>query len=77
MISLALPLFVMGIDYTLGIIFKFDHIVVVYKKNQRHNHEPINYNDLSCDDVNKKEMLFIGIALIIISIVLFILSFFI
>jgi len=67
----------MGIDYTLGIIFKFDHIVVVYKKNQRHIHEPINYNDLSFDDVNKKEMLLSGIILIIISIVIFVLSFFI
>ena len=76
LLSLALPIFVMGIDYTLGIIFKFDHIVVVYKKNQCHIHEPINYNDLSFDDVNKKEMLLSGIILIIISIVIFVLSFF-
>lgn len=61
-IFFSIPLILMGIDYILGCILKFDHLILV---NQSCKHLEMNPNNLKWD-VNKKEFIGIGIMFLTI-----------
>ena len=71
--SMGLPLCALGIDYILGCIFEFDHLILV---NQSCSHQKMNPYNLIWD-VSKKEFIAIGIIFLCLGVSMIILSFFI
>jgi len=60
--GIGCPMVAMGFDYTLAIIFKWPHILLV---NQSASHHKMNTYHLKWNDINKKEFIFIGVFFLI------------
>ena len=70
-ISMGVPCVAMGIDYILGCILEFDHIILV---NQSCYHHKMNPYNLSWN-VSKKEFIFVGAIFSILGIAMIVLPF--
>ena len=72
LISIGLPVCAMGIDYILGCIFEFDHIILVRQSCYRQKMDPYNL----IWNVSKKEFITIGIIFLCLGLSMIALSFF-
>ena len=70
-ISIGLPMCAMGIDYILGCIFEFDHIILVNTSASHGKMDPYNLTW----NVSKKEFIFIGSFFLLLGIAFIILPF--
>ena len=70
-ISIGVPMVAMGIDYILGCIFEFNHMILI---DQDCKHQQMNPYNLSWN-VSKKEFIGIGIIFLVLGIAFIILSF--
>ena len=73
LLSCGLPFCVMGIDYILGCLFKFDHMVLIHQDCSRQKMDPY---DLKWN-VPEKTYIAIGIVFFVLGAALVVLSFFI
>lgn len=69
--SCGIPLCAMGLDYILGCIFEWKHMILI---NQSCHHLKMNTYNLKWD-VNKKEFIGVGITFLILGIVMIIVPF--
>lgn len=70
-ISIGVPFVSMGVDYILGCIFEFDHMILI---DQDCSHQKMNPYNLSWN-VSKKEFIGVGIIFLILGIAMIVLPF--
>ena len=71
-ISFGIPLCAMGMDYILGCVFEFPHIILVYESFYHRKMDPY---DLTWEFVSKKELIGVGGIFIFFGIVLILFPF--
>ena len=70
-ISIGVPFVSMGVDYILGCIFEFEHMILI---DQDCSHQKMNPYNLSWN-VSKKEFIGVGIIFLILGIAMIVLPF--
>lgn len=70
-ISIGIPFVAIGLDYILGCIFEFDHIILI---DQDCSHQKMNPYNLSWN-VSKKEFIFVGLIFLVLGIAMIVFPF--
>ena len=70
-ISIGVPFVSMGVDYILGCIFEFDHMILI---DQDCSHQKMNPFNLTWN-VSKKEFIGVGLIFLILGIAMIVLPF--